>query len=187
MGNDSSPVLSTCHMWASKLLLKVANPQILVLIPLSQIRNFLRYARVCKSQIHKYLRNTQLCSVSKQSKKSSFHTIFCYVQFLIRALHAICVRRKGMYSWICGSFHTANHKKLGLQIANFAERSGNIPNLRICNGFARIYLRLHTCAICRKFRPFFEKQSYSTLGSDFNISFYPFGVMRPDFQAVAVK
>jgi hypothetical protein len=26
--------------------------------------------------------------------------------------------------------------------------------------FARTNLRPHTCAICRKFRPFFEKQSY---------------------------
>jgi hypothetical protein len=67
---------------------QIANPQILGLIPLSQIRKFL-------------------------SLKVIFFNVLYYVQIWNRVLYTILVRRKSMYLWNCGSFEVANHKKIG--------------------------------------------------------------------------
>ncbi len=86
---------------------QIENPQILGLIPLSQIRKFHRYAslQIENSQIlminpqigiRKFLQNTaQLCL--KNIHKSRLFKIYFYFVLWIRALYAIFVRRKSMY------------------------------------------------------------------------------------------
>jgi len=114
-------MLCIYQRWASKLFFKFRKSQIrnsLGLIPLSQIRKFLRSAspQIANPQI--FMINTQIANPQIFTKYCSlkiflkvvFLNIF-YVQILIRALYSIFARRKRMYLRACGSFKSANYKK----------------------------------------------------------------------------
>jgi hypothetical protein len=120
---------------------QIANPKILGLIPLSQIRKVLRCvgSQIANQQI--FINNSQI-----ENPQNSFKTAqlclktvikvvylqdFYYVpyNFEMRVFFAIFVRRKRMYFLICGRFKSAkSQNRLVLQIANqqrvtFAEGS----------------------------------------------------------------
>jgi hypothetical protein len=89
---------------------RIANPQILWIIPLLQIRKFLRIARQQIANPQIFMINLQITNVcqSANGKSANFFTMeqnddpfspFLALQILIRAM------------WICGSFKSA--KKIG--------------------------------------------------------------------------
>jgi hypothetical protein len=125
---------------------KSTNPD---LIPLSQIRKFLRCANP-KIANRKLLQNAaQPCL--KTLLKDVFYTIFCFVQIYIRALYAIFVRGKKFAFADLRKFNkSANHQKIGPQIAKSAkyhicERSANLTTylshqicgFTICESYSR--------------------------------------------------
>ncbi len=130
---------------ASKLYFRssqIANPQILELIPLLQIRKFLRYAspqianpQIANPQIANLQNTTNFCAtLSQNSPKSRLFTRFfiCRVHnfnFSFRC-YAILVRSTGMYLPTCGNFKSANRKSA---TGHICRRSANLKseNLRI--------------------------------------------------------
>jgi hypothetical protein len=102
---------------------QIANPQIPGLIPLSQIRKFLRYAspQIANPQI--FFINPKIATPQispkyctnlyhNSSKSCPFNHFFNYVQILIRSINALFVRRTSIYLQTFGGFKSANYKKI---------------------------------------------------------------------------
>ncbi len=101
-------------------------------VPVRKLQNckFPWLIRKSRSRIfYKILHN----SVTKQPKKSAFERLIFYFVLWINAFFAIFLRRKSMYLRTCGSFNSANHKKIGSANLKSAKcllcwRSANLTN-----------------------------------------------------------
>jgi hypothetical protein len=90
---------------------QIANPKILVLNQLSQIRKFLRSAKNRKFSWLMQIPNPQIFTKYGNSPKSrQFMTIFYFVRIEFETLYSIFVRKNNMFLLTCGkmkksSFH----------------------------------------------------------------------------------
>jgi hypothetical protein len=122
--------LSIYLLWGVGKSPQIANPQILGLIPLSQMSESKFIIRIYLQILHN--------SVSIQSLKSSFSMILKMYKF--EYFKCYIVRRKSKYLRTCGNFKSANHKEIRsvnavshLRMVRKSNKLFKTANLRICD------------------------------------------------------